>query len=180
MVNKELRIHNLPREWTSCYQIKYSSERNAVYLLSVMKFCPPYRVGTKQTVCMSGVTILHACTPSLHLGAGSIWHDGLGAGQALWHTARSFQFNVSSSSPPERARAGSSEGLSLGRLPGRLGSELTAPPPRNKQSAGELEVRVKAFVFYSMERDRHGLSWACLHEHMCTSSFYVNLEKLNY
>lgn len=66
----------------------------------------------------------------------------------------------------------------MGRLPGRLGSELTAPPPRNKQSAGELEVRVKAFVFYSMERDRHGLSWACLHEHMCTSSFYVNLEKL--
>lgn len=120
---------------------------------------------------MSGVTILHACTPSLHLGAGSICHDGLGAGQALGHTTRSFQFNVSSSSPPERVRAGSSEGLSLGGLPGRPGSELTAPPPRNEQSAGEL-------VFIARKRDCHGLSRVCLHEHMCTSSFYVNLEKL--
>lgn len=166
MVNKELRIHNLPREWTSCWsflpnQIQF---RKKCYVLAVSRGGrPPYKVGTKQTVCVSGVTILHACTPSLHLGAGSIWHDGLGAGQALWHTARSFQFNVSSSSPPpprksqRRQLRRSIFGLDAWKAWVRTDS--TPSPQRNEQSAGELEVRVKAFVFYSMEKR---LSWAVM------------------
>lgn len=43
---------------------------------------------------------------------------------------------------------------------------------------GNLKSESKPLCFIALKRDCHGLSWVCLHEHMCTSSFYVNLEKL--
>lgn len=68
----------------------------------------------------------------------------------------------------------------MGWLPGRLGSELTAPPPLKGmiKVPGNLKSESRPLCFIAWKRDGHGLSWVCLHEHMCTSSFYVNLEKL--
>lgn len=80
---------------------------------------------------------------------------------------------------PGRTRADSSEWSVFGQAAwkvwvrtDRTCSRDVCPIPRNEYSAGEPEAGVQVLVFYSHEKR---LSWICLHEPMCTTSFYVKL-----
>lgn len=149
------------------------------YQYSVCLFLS-YRLGTKQPVCLGGVTVLYACAPRLRLElAVSVWQGGLGAGP-LAHSQELPAQCFFLLKLPEEPELTAQNGLSLDRLPGRFGSdkltvlapETSAPSPRNEYSAGEPEAGVQILVFYSNEKR---LSWICLHEPMCTTSFYVKL-----
>lgn len=147
-----------------------------MYLLSVEEVCVPHTEEGQSKLSAWVVSQLYMpARPfgSLHLGAGSIWHDGLGAGQALWHTARSFFLLTSRKSQNRQLRRSV-----FGRAAWKAWVRTDSTTPQQWAKCRGTKVRVKAFVFIARKRDCHGLSRVCLHEHMCTSSFYVNLEKL--
>lgn len=132
------------------------------YQYSVCLFLS-YRLGTKQPVCLGGVTVLYACAPSLRLElAVSVWQGGLGAGP-LAHSQELPAQCFFLLKLPEEPEQTAQNGLSLDRLPGRFGSELTelapetsAPSPGMSTVQGNLKLESRSQCFIATKRDYHG------------------------